>query len=263
LVDLPRALRCARCSLDYEIRNEKIYFIEPASTDDALDFVKSQLKRHLGSYYYTVGVTLLAPSFPFNYGGEIRRHIQPQNFKVIDLGCGNRRIDENIVTIDSADYDAVDIVADITALPLQDGAIDAVCTRHVLEHVPELDRAVCEIIRCTKRGGLGIHMIPFMCPYHASPHDYTRLTHVGAAHLFRGWTVIRQTNTTGPVSLFLYCLIEFLASLLSFGHERAKAILFLLFCPIFSPLKIFDAPFIGRKSFIGLALHILTIVRKP
>lgn len=263
LVEESACFRCTVCAAKYPIRNGKIYFSKPLRGDDALDIVKGRLKRWLGRYYYTIGVTVLGPSFPFDYGREIRTWVDPRSALVADIGCGNRRIDENIVTVDGTDYEAVDIVADIGSLPFRDSSLDALCTRHVLEHLPNLGQAVTEIVRCTRPGGLGIHMIPFMCPYHASPHDYTRLTHVGAAHLFSGWAVVRQKNTTGPISLFLYCLIEFLSILLSFGNERIKAIVFLALCPIISPLKFLDAPFLGRPSFLSLALHILTIVRKP
>ena len=225
--------------------------------------MKDQLKRYLGSSYYRLGVTIFAPGFPFNYGAAIRRHVDPRHQIVVDVGSGNNRIDQNIIALDAIDYAAVDIVADIDALPFKADAIDALCNRSVLEHVPNPLHASAELARCTRPGGLGIHVIPFLFPYHASPIDYTRLTHTGAAGLFSGWTVVEQRNTTGPVTLFLVCLLEFLSALLSLGRPQLKAFIYLSLCLLVFPLKVLDAPFIGRRAFLGMAPTILTIVRKP
>jgi SAM-dependent methyltransferase len=263
VVEASDQFRCSGCAASYEIRNNKIYFAEPLRAEDPLDVVKHRLKRYLGSAYYTIGVNVLGPSFPFNYTAAICKHVDPASRLVIDLGCGNRRIAEDIITLDASDYDAVDIVARLEALPFKTGAIDALCSRSLLEHVPDLDGALSEISRCTRSGGLGIHFVPFMYPFHASPYDFRRWTHVGAAGLLRGWDVVEQRPTAGPISLFLICFNEFVASLVSMGSPRIKAPIYLITCLLTFPIKFLDALFVGRKSFIGLAPTILTVARKP
>jgi SAM-dependent methyltransferase len=259
----PGELHCPPCHQDYPIRGGKIYFIEPLRAKDALDVIKSKLKRYLGAAYYTVGVRVVAPSFPFNYGNAIRKHIAPTSGLIVDLGCGNFRIDKEVVTLDGSDYDAVDIIADLKALPFRDGSIDALCSRGVLEHVSDIHLALEELRRCTKPGGLGIHLVPFVFPFHASPHDYTRWTPAGFPQLFSGWKVIEQRGTTGPVSLLLICFLEFMSVLFSFGVPRLKGPVYLLFCLCVFPLKFLDAPFVGRDSFVGLAPTILNVLRRP
>lgn len=254
--------RCVACSASYAIRNGRIYFVEPLRAEDALDVIKHRLKRLLGRAYYTIGVTILGPSFPFNYAAAIRKHVDPAAQLVVDLGSGNRRIDDDIVTLDATDYDAVDIVARLEALPFKTERIDALCSCSLLEHVPDLGSALSEIARCTRQGGLSIHFVPFMYPFHASPYDFRRWTHVGAAELLRGWDVVEQRAATGPISLFLICFNEFIASLLSMGISRLKAPIYLMTCLLTFPIKFLDALFIGRKSFIGLAPTILTVARK-
>lgn len=262
LIEKKEGLYCKRCEKDYPLKNGKIYFTSPLIIDDALDIIKNRLKKNLGKYYYLIGVTFLAPSFPFNYTREIRQHINPECFLVIDIGCGNHRVDDHIITLDAIDYEAVDIVADVCSLPFKDNSIDAVCTRYLLEHLPDVNKAINGIIRCTKKRGLGIHLTPFIYPYHASPHDYTRWTSMGVSNLFNDWTLVKQINTTGPFSLFILLFIEFISIILSFGNERIKGILFLLLPPFLSPLKFFDIFFIGNKQFLRLAVHILTVIRK-
>ena len=254
---------CPACDALYPVRNGKIYFTQPLSAEDTLNSIKLRLKQLLGTNYYKIGVDIVAPSYPFNYGAAVRKYVDPYTKVVVDLGCGNFRVDENIVTLDANDYEAVDLVASLEALPFKDSSLDAMCSRSVLEHVPDLMRAVGEISRCTRPSGVGVHYIPFMYPFHASPYDFHRVTHVGAARLFLSWDLIEQRGTTGPISLFLICLNEFIASALSMGHPRIKAPIYLMTCMLTFPVKFLDALFVGRKSFLGLAPTILTVVRKP
>ncbi len=241
----------------------KIYFIESMAAEDALDTIKRRLKGWFGGAYYNVGVRIVAPTYPFDFRKAIRQHCQPDRALVIDLGSGNNRVDADVIAVDGVDYDAVDIVADLTKLPFKSGSIDAFASRSVLEHLSDLASTVRELIRCTRPAGLGLHLIPFLFPYHASPHDYQRLTHSGAASLCPGWQLVEQRNATGPATLFVVCLAEFLAVLFSFGRDRVKAIAYLLACLLLFPFKFLDAPFIGRKAFLGLAPTIFTVTRKP
>ena len=81
--------------------------------------------------------------------------------------------------------------------------------------------------------------------------------------MLRGWEVVEQRATAGPISLFLICFNEFLASLLSIGNDRVKAPIYLLVCLLTFPIKFIDIFFVGRKSFMSLAPTILTVARKP
>lgn len=257
------SVTCDHCGRRYPLRNGKLHFIEPMRADDALDSIKRRLKRWFGGAYYSLGILIIAPTYPFNFRKAIRRHSQPENELIVDLGSGNNRVDPDVIAIDAVDYDAVDIVADLARLPLKSASVDGFVSRSVLEHLPDLPVVVRQLVRCTRPGGLGLHLIPFLFPYHASPHDYQRLTHSGAAGLFSGWRVVEQRNATGPVTLFVVCLAEFLSILLSFGSPRLKGPAYLFACLLLFPLKFLDAPFVGRKAFLGLAPTILTVTRKP
>ncbi len=203
LAESTHHFRCEQCSANYPIQSNKIYFIEPFGAHDPLDGIKSRLKKALGKSYYTIGKTLLAPTYPFNYRRAIEKRVSPAQLAVVDVGSGNHRIHDEIVTLDGTDYAAVDIVADLAALPFRSGSLDALCSSSALEHVAELGQTLREIDRCTKPRGLGIHFTPFLFPLHASPHDYMRFTHAGAARLFPDWHVVEQRGTSGPVTLFL------------------------------------------------------------
>jgi SAM-dependent methyltransferase len=258
----PQGAQCQECGSAYPIKNGKIYFVEVPLRVDSLDSLKGRLKRWLGKYYYTFGLQVIAPTYPFNYRRRIVRWLEPHRQLVVDVGCGNHRLDDDIICLDLYDYDAVDVVCNLEALPFKPQSVDAFVSRSVLEHVPDPVRVVRHMHRCTRTGGMSLHLIPFLFPFHASPHDFQRYTHKGLELLFQGWEVVEQTNATGPVTLVLISAIEFLSILLSFGRERVKAYAYLLCCLLFFPLKYLDAPFVNRRSFLTLAPTIFLVVRK-
>ena len=50
-------------------------------------------------------------------------------------------------------YDSIDIVSDITDIPVKDNSFEAVLCTEVLEHVPDPNRALQELVRVTSVGG--------------------------------------------------------------------------------------------------------------
>ena len=53
-----------------------------------------------------------------------------------------------------------DVKADITALPFEDNSFDIIFCNHVLEHIPDDTKAMQELYRVMKKGGMGIFQIP-------------------------------------------------------------------------------------------------------
>ena len=53
-----------------------------------------------------------------------------------------------------------DVKADITALPFEDNSFDVIFCNHVLEHIPDDTKAMQELYRVLKKGGMGILQIP-------------------------------------------------------------------------------------------------------
>ncbi len=254
---------CRACARDYPVRDGKIYFLsELPPTPDSLDRTKQWLKKNLGSLYYRVGVDIVAPTFPFDLLKQVTRRLDPSQQLVVDVGCGNRRLHEHIIGVDFCAYDAVDVICDLKALPFRDACIDAFISRSVLEHLEEPEKAVENFSRCTRAGGWSMHLVPFLFPVHASPHDYQRYTAAGLRKLFRGFRVVEQTNPTGPFTLMLLCLTEFFSILLSFGNASAKAAFYLLLCVLTFPFKYLDIFFIHRRSFMTMAPSIFTILKK-
>jgi SAM-dependent methyltransferase len=116
--------------------------------------------------------------------GTLRQWIQP-GMAVADVGCGEqplRAVVEGLggrytgVDVVQNDQGTVDVVADISRVPLPANMFELVLCTEVLEHVPDPLAAVAELRRLCRPGGAIIITTPFAYPLHEEPHDFLRLT---------------------------------------------------------------------------------------
>jgi len=70
------------------------------------------------------------------------------------------------------DNSRLDIVSDITAIPVPDGNFDAVMCTEVLEHVPDPVAALKELNRVLKQGGYLLITVPFVSLTHFAPYHF-------------------------------------------------------------------------------------------
>jgi len=70
------------------------------------------------------------------------------------------------------DTSLIDVVSDITSIPLPDASFDAILCSEVLEHVPEPTHALDEFARLLKPGGVLILTAPFASNVHMAPYYY-------------------------------------------------------------------------------------------
>jgi SAM-dependent methyltransferase len=118
-----------------------------------------------------------------NRTGEPMRIINPKVRQAIEsgaglrlnLGCGLRRC-EGYFGIDQVALPTADILADLNE-PLSlipDNSVDAVYSRHALEHVENFLPLMAELHRVTRPGG----RIEIIVPHFSNPYGYSDPTHV-------------------------------------------------------------------------------------
>jgi len=90
--------------------------------------------------------------------------------QLVDLGCGggvlaphvpsgyeHHGIDLNTSALaQAAERGVLAVRADVTAVPLPDGFADVVVAGELLEHVPDVEGVVCEMVRLLRPGGTAV-----------------------------------------------------------------------------------------------------------
>ena len=118
----------------------------------------------------------------------------------IEIGCGPKRRDASVITIDRVDLESVDIVADLEQgldfLP--DGCIDRIYCRSVLEHIDNFEGLLREMLRVLKPDGRAYVFVPhFSNPYFYS--DYTHKRFFGLYSFFYFVEPHKQLKRKVPV----------------------------------------------------------------
>ncbi|GAA0812421.1 hypothetical protein Sya03_53520 [Spirilliplanes yamanashiensis] len=239
--ELDADLRCTACGAAGHRQGRRLHFGgfgEAELRSDPLNRLKETAKQRLGKLY-PAAISALAPVLTRDFVRPFLRSFDLDAQLVVDLGCGTNRYDPRVACVDGGSYANVDLVTDLRALPLRDGAVDGVVSVAVLEHVPDPAAHVREMHRVLAPGGRVLCFVPFMQPFHASPHDYQRYTNAGLATLFGDFAAVDVRVGAGPTSGLLWVLQEWLALALSFGSRRLyRALVPLMW--VLSPLKIVD-----------------------
>ena len=74
--------------------------------------------------------------------------------KGVDIGCGTRTINKNILRVDIDKKVKPDIVASGDNLPFKDNEFDFVCSIHSFEHFENSKKTLAEWLRIVKKGGI-------------------------------------------------------------------------------------------------------------
>jgi SAM-dependent methyltransferase len=95
----------------------------------------------------------------------------------LQIGVRNKKYAPHWVSVDLYDEaDYIDYRYDIQNLEFEKEKFDVVVCNAILEHVEDPRKAIKELHRVTKRGGVIWVEVPFNQPYHPSPNDYWRVS---------------------------------------------------------------------------------------
>jgi SAM-dependent methyltransferase len=255
-------LACSMC--DLAVRCDGAFrfagLSDEAQSADWLNAVKAAAKHRMGRIY-PLAMAVLGPVYGHS-GLDAFLDTFAADAIVCDLGAGTRSYDDRVVCIDGYAYKSVHVVCDLVTLPFADGSIDGLISEAVLEHVPDPAAHVAEMFRVLRPGGRVHCYFPFMQAFHASPHDYSRLTIPGLLHLFEAFTDRRTWVAGGPTSGLVWTLQEWIAIAASFGSERLYRALVPLTW-VLSPLKYLDAVLIKHPAAHTIASGFAIEATKP
>lgn len=124
----------------------------------------------------------------------------PERASVLNVGAGGEvaqvlaiHAGARSFQVTSLDIDAKrgpDIVGDVADHDFGGRRFDAVVMCEVLEHVREPARAIANVHKFLRPGGVLILSTPFIFPLHDQPHDYYRFTRHGLEWLLKDFSEV-------------------------------------------------------------------------
>ncbi len=117
------------------------------------------------------------------------------------LGREYRHMMHSLFDYESSDYDLSahrgDIQIDLQNIALPDASIDVLLTAHVLEHVPETDRALREIHRVLAPNGTMYLQVPLQQGHTSRPSEPEFHGDNTLVHFRFGWDLIASVESVG------------------------------------------------------------------
>lgn len=102
---------------------------------------------------------------------QYKKHCGHLKYVAQDIAVYDGKGDTGLQT-GSWDFSKIDIVCDILDIPEPDASFDAVLCTEVLEHLPDPVRALDEMARLLRPGGMFIITAPFWSLTHFAPYHY-------------------------------------------------------------------------------------------
>lgn len=187
---------------------------------------------------------------------------------ILDCGAGLRpTYYDNVVNFEICPYATTDVRGVGERLPFRDGVFDAVFSFAVLEHVKDPFACAREMARVLKPGGRLYCVVPFLQPFHAYPHHYYNMSHMGLRNLFADTLEVESQEVNGggtPIFTLTWILRQWLAGLPPETRRQMEAMRVADLAV--SPLELWDRPFVTQlppeKNF-ELASTTSLFARKP
>jgi SAM-dependent methyltransferase len=210
------------------------------------------------------GIYRYVPCTTVQYDPPVARTLRrlPEKARIADLGAGGRRITPDTFTIDLLSGPDTDLSCDLHDIPLPDGSFDCVFCTGTLEHLEEPLRALAEIRRLLRSGGI-VHLeVPFLQGFHPDPGDYWRWTLPGLRLLCQrfGFEHLESGAHIGPTSAMAWIVAYYADGLLpgKLGSAASCALRFLL-----RPVLLLDRVWRHKPESAAIASGIYFVGRRP
>ncbi|MCM8525876.1 MAG: class I SAM-dependent methyltransferase [Lentisphaeraceae bacterium] len=156
----------------------------------------------------------------------------------LNVGAGKTDIDKRIKKMELAPGNGIDYVGSVENIPEKNDFFDVVISQEVLEHVKNPWKAISEIQRVLKKGGLAYIQLPFTIGFHPCPNDYWRFSQEGIEELIKSTNmeIVERGISAGSATGFYRISVEFFAILFSLPippmYKFFKALVSLLLYPV-------------------------------
>jgi len=135
---------------------------------------------------------------------------------LVDVGCGHKPYEKlfrryRYLGVDAfTDISSPDVAAQVTAIPIRAGSVDACMTVWVLDDLSEPEVAIKELSRILKTGGHYFAVEAQWAHQHFPPHDYFRFAPNALAHLCKkhALELVSCTSYGGDFAVIGFSLIH-------------------------------------------------------
>lgn len=161
---------------------------------------------------------------------------------VLSIGGGPVRDHPSMTNVNISNYPNVEVVADAHELPYIDNSVDAIFISAVIEHLYNPMKAISEMYRVLKPGGVVFSITPFMQAYHGYPHHYQNLTLTGHEYYFTssGFKLLESGTAIGPTMALIIINSKYILNYFPPVLNKIFGAMFILFCMVFiRPLDLF------------------------
>jgi SAM-dependent methyltransferase len=110
------------------------------------------------------------------------------------------------VALDIRRGQGVAVVGDALDLCFAEATFDTVLCTEVLEHLPDPQRGIDEMLRVLRDGGTLLLTTRFLFPIHDAPGDYFRYTRFGLQHLLRRFEdveIVEEADAMGTLAILV------------------------------------------------------------
>jgi SAM-dependent methyltransferase len=166
----------------------------------------------------------------------------------LNVGAGFTSLHPQIINLDISAASSVHVVARGQELPFADNSLKLAISQEVIEHLPDPQVTIREVLRVLEVGGKFYCQAPFIIGYHPGPTDFWRFTKEGMAQLFsdRAWEILDLDTSVGHGTGAYRILVECFAVTASLLHRSLYIPFKGLFAILLTPIKLLD--FLSDRS---------------
>jgi len=197
---------CKSCNNNYEVRDDKLITVNDNFDEQNWESVSDGFDLFKGNENFFTVDKINGPRIK-----DLRQQLNITGM-ALNLGSGQDNHD-GFVNMDLGQYDPVDIVADLTKVPLIDNSVELIVSNSVLEHIYDYNCVINEAHRILSKGGYFYLCVPNANCIRHHKYDYHRWTSPGLRKLFENRFEIIESGASRGIP---YSLIAYVEALLTY-----------------------------------------------